>query len=80
MSESHERTARAYLQQLVSRLGGTGPVSDAEVRELTALLEHTAALERRACAEIAEETMRLYGSHAAEQIAERIRARAGSDT
>jgi hypothetical protein len=53
-------------------------VKEEEVQELTALLARVAAMERLACAEIAEETMRLYGSHAAEQVALRIRAREGT--
>jgi hypothetical protein len=72
-----EQLARDYLRDLHARLGGPDDW-ETEVRRLAAVLERAIAEERQACAEIAEETMRLYGSNAAEQVALLIRAREGA--
>jgi hypothetical protein len=75
MTESYEPLARAYLQDLYATHGWpTPPVAD-EVRRLVLLFSQAVAQERQACAEIAEEVMRLRGSEAAEIIAGRVRAR-----
>lgn len=69
MTHSYERVSREFLQGIPTS------TSDEAVGDLTALLERVVAEERDACAGIAEETMRLYGSHAAEQVMIKIRAR-----
>jgi hypothetical protein len=54
-------------------------VRDGDIERLAALLEQTAAEERRACWQIADDVMRLCGSHAAERIANEIEVRNMAD-
>lgn len=72
---SYEQLAHDYLSQVQERRGWPGAVAREDVQQLAALLERVVAEERRACAEIVDDTVKLFGSHTAEHAARLIRGR-----
>jgi len=76
----YEETARAFWRDFAARQRSEELVDEQAVAQLARLLQHAVAVERQACAALAEEVMRLCGSHAAEQVAARIRARDQMDS